>query len=52
VIDYSAKYCIFDQEKKNLTIRSVEYDVDETIKLLKERGFHQFNATRLKWAGK
>lgn len=51
-INYFAKYCVWDQDNDIINIRAVEYDVDKTIHLLKEGGFHHFNAMRLKWAGK
>ncbi len=51
-VNSTAKYCIWDLEKEELEMRGIQYDVETTIRLLKERGFHHFNAMRLKWAGK
>lgn len=42
-----AKYGLWDMETNNLEIRAITYDVTTTVALLKERGFHGTNASRL-----
>ncbi len=48
MVNRMAKYCLWDTEAHTLEIRAVKYDVKTTIRLLKERGFHAFNANRLR----
>ncbi|WP_310601288.1 metallophosphoesterase family protein [Desulfobulbus sp.] len=49
LIDWHAKYMIWDQDAATIDIRSVPYDVQTTIRLLGERGFPASNAKRLYW---
>ncbi|MBU0681927.1 MAG: metallophosphatase family protein [Proteobacteria bacterium] len=42
-----AKYGLFDTENNSLEIRALEYDVEKTVALLAELGFHATNASRL-----
>lgn len=46
-INSQAKYCIWDRGQKSVEVRGVDYDVDATVALLKERGFPKSNALRL-----
>lgn len=43
-----AKYAIWDTADDSVAIHAVKYDVETTVRLLKERGFPVFNAVRLK----
>ncbi|MEN8256988.1 MAG: metallophosphoesterase family protein [Thermodesulfobacteriota bacterium] len=43
----SAKYGLWNTESNSLEIRALEYDVAETVALLKKLGFHASNASRL-----
>lgn len=43
-----AKYAVWDVAADTVEIRAVEYDVETTIRLLKERDFPIFNAARLR----
>ncbi|MDR2550215.1 MAG: metallophosphoesterase family protein [Desulfobulbus sp.] len=49
LVDWHAKYMIWDQAAAAIDIRSVPYDVQTTIRLLGERGFPASNAKRLYW---
>ncbi len=42
-----AKYGLWDTDTNTLEIRALDYDVDKTVALLKELGFHGTNASRL-----
>ena len=42
-----AKYGLWDTETNKLEIRSLAYDIETTVSLLKELGFHGTNASRL-----
>jgi len=46
-IDNRSKYGIWDIEAGTFENRAVSYDVETTVALLRERGFPEFNATRL-----
>ena len=48
-LGWQAKYLIWDQKAATMEIRAVEYDVQTTIHLIKERGFPVVNAKRLYW---
>ena len=48
-LNSKAKYCVWDTGALSIEIRAVNYDVDTTIRLLKERHFPVANAIRLKW---
>ncbi|WP_028584680.1 metallophosphoesterase family protein [Desulfogranum mediterraneum] len=43
-----AKYLLWDQASREVEIRGLDYDVETTIRLLKERGFPLSNARRLR----
>lgn len=42
-----AKYGIWDQDQQLFENRAVEYDIEATVALLRERNFPEFNASRL-----
>ena len=42
-----AKYGLWDTDTNKMEIRSLAYDVEKTIALLKQLGFHDTNASRL-----
>lgn len=42
-----AKYVIYDPHEMILEIRHIPYPVEETVRLLREKGFPEINATRL-----
>ncbi len=42
-----AKYGLWNTESNSLEIRALEYDVEQTVALLKKLGFHGTNASRL-----
>lgn len=48
-LNAKAKYCVWDTGALNIEIRAVDYDVDTTVRLLKEGHFPISNAIRLKW---
>ncbi|MDD2463410.1 MAG: metallophosphoesterase family protein [Desulfobulbus sp.] len=48
-LGWQAKYLLWDQTAAIMEIRAVEYDVQSTIHLIKERGFPTVNAKRLYW---
>jgi len=45
--DPRAKYVIWDSDRRTLQIRRVDYDLDQVIALIGERGFLQSDAKRL-----
>ncbi len=47
-----AKYAVWDTSEGDCRIRQVPYDVDTTIRLLKQNNFPPHNAHRLKWSKK
>jgi diadenosine tetraphosphatase ApaH/serine/threonine PP2A family protein phosphatase len=47
-----AKYAVWDSSANDCKIRQLPYDVDTTIKLLKQHNFPPHNARRLKWSRK
>jgi diadenosine tetraphosphatase ApaH/serine/threonine PP2A family protein phosphatase len=49
ILNWHAKYMLWDLEKQTLEARAVPYDVQTTIRLLGERGFPDTNARRLFW---
>jgi predicted phosphodiesterase len=44
-----AKYGIWDRTQRTFTQRAVPYDVEKTVRLLRERNFPRSNAERLLW---
>jgi len=48
-LGWQAKYLLWDQRAATMEVRAVEYDVQTTIHLIKERGFPVINAKRLYW---
>nr|WP_320009922.1 metallophosphoesterase family protein [uncultured Desulfobulbus sp.] len=48
-LGWQAKYLLWDQDTETMEIRAVEYDVQTTIHLIKERGFPIVNGKRLYW---
>lgn len=46
--DNSAKYVIWDKEKRVIEVRYVEYDIEKTVKGIQDRGFPEFYAHRLR----
>lgn len=48
-LGWRAKYLLWDQAAATMEIRAVEYDVQTTMHLIKERGFPLVNAKRLYW---
>nr|WP_321464677.1 metallophosphoesterase family protein [uncultured Desulfobulbus sp.] len=48
-LGWQAKYLFWDQEAELMDLRAVDYDVQTTIHLIKERGFPLVNAQRLYW---
>lgn len=48
-LGWQAKYLLWDQRAGTIEIRAVEYDVQTTIHLIKERGFPTANGQRLYW---
>ncbi|NLX19815.1 MAG: metallophosphoesterase [Desulfobulbus sp.] len=49
MFNWHAKYVLWDQAAATIEVRDVEYDVQTTVQLLKERGFPGSNAKRLFW---
>ncbi|MBM9616210.1 metallophosphoesterase family protein [Desulfobulbus rhabdoformis] len=48
-LGWQAKYLLWDQDAGTMEIRAVDYDVQTTIHLIKERGFPIVNGKRLYW---
>jgi len=48
-LNWHAKYMLWDLEKQTVEVRAVPYDVQATIRLLRERHFPASNAQRLLW---
>lgn len=46
--DSRAKYIVWDQEKRTIEVCYVEYDIEKTIRGIRERGFPEYYALRLR----
>jgi len=49
LLNWYAKYMLWDQDAATIEVRALAYDVQATIRLLGERGFPASNAQRLFW---